>query len=213
MTKRCLRKILGRSRINYNETLTILKEIQNVLNNRPITFLDTDDVIDPLTPNKLVYGRSIDMSNNKAGDNSDILEPNSMQLTNQFDNVQSILKQFWKLWSNEYLISLRERHKRTTRLDTREEPNAGDVVIIKEDNVKRIRWQLGKIIRLIRSADSKIRAAELIVNSNNNMIKLKRPINKLFPVEITSVYSPLEPEIKFISDDNVKKITAGGGVL
>ena len=36
-TKRCLRKALGNAKVNYQELLTILKETENVLNNRPLT--------------------------------------------------------------------------------------------------------------------------------------------------------------------------------
>ena len=41
-TKRCLRKILGNARVNYQGLLTILKKIENVLNNRPLTVVYYD---------------------------------------------------------------------------------------------------------------------------------------------------------------------------
>ena len=37
--KRCLRELLGRSRVDYEQLLTLLSEIQTIINNRPLTFL------------------------------------------------------------------------------------------------------------------------------------------------------------------------------
>ena len=48
-------KILGNARLDYEQMLTIIKEIEMVLNNRPITYLYTEsDLIEPVTPNKLL---------------------------------------------------------------------------------------------------------------------------------------------------------------
>ena len=45
--KRCLRRLLGHSRI-----LTLLKEIKNVLNNHLLTVIYYDELIQPLTAQK-----------------------------------------------------------------------------------------------------------------------------------------------------------------
>ena len=59
-TKLCLRKRLGNSKVNYQELLTILKEIENVLNNnRLLTVVYYNEILQPLTPNKLLYGNNI----------------------------------------------------------------------------------------------------------------------------------------------------------
>ena len=47
-TKRCLRKTLGNARINYQDLLTILNEIENVLNNRPLTVVYYDKILQAL---------------------------------------------------------------------------------------------------------------------------------------------------------------------
>ena len=52
-------KTLGNLRVNYQDLLTILKEIENVLNNRPLTVVYYDELLQPLTPNKLLYGHNI----------------------------------------------------------------------------------------------------------------------------------------------------------
>ncbi|GFX90188.1 transposable element Tcb2 transposase [Trichonephila clavipes] len=49
--KEPLRKIIGRAQLTFEETMTILAEIENVLNHRPQTYV-SDDISDPepLTP-------------------------------------------------------------------------------------------------------------------------------------------------------------------
>ena len=53
-TKRSLIKSIGKKRLRYEELLTVLAEIESVLNNRPLTYLDQNDVEEPLTPSHLL---------------------------------------------------------------------------------------------------------------------------------------------------------------
>ena len=55
--KQCLRRVLRQARVNYQELLTLLKELENVLSNRPLTVVYYDKLIKCSTPNKLLYGR------------------------------------------------------------------------------------------------------------------------------------------------------------
>ena len=50
-TKRCLRKTVGRARFSLDEMHTAIVEI---INSRPISYLESDDVEEPLTPSHLL---------------------------------------------------------------------------------------------------------------------------------------------------------------
>ena len=58
-TKRCLRKVIGRSKLYYDELLTILVDVEGVINSRPLTYMAADDLDEPLTPSHFLYGRRI----------------------------------------------------------------------------------------------------------------------------------------------------------
>ncbi len=81
------------------------------------------------------------------------------------------------------MLSLRERTEskiRAHRVQSHVSPSVGDVVLIK-DNVPRGRWKLGKLTQLRSSQDGKIRSAEVQTSTG---IKLRRPLNLLYPIEV-----------------------------
>ena len=57
--KRCLKKILRNARLTYEELLTVIVDIESVLNSRPLTFVHSEDMEEPLTPSHLMLGRRI----------------------------------------------------------------------------------------------------------------------------------------------------------
>ena len=53
--KRCLRKVLKNARLSFDELHTVLTEVENILNSRPLTYL-YDELETTLTPSHLIYG-------------------------------------------------------------------------------------------------------------------------------------------------------------
>ena len=56
-TKRCLKKVVGQRKLTYEELLTVLIEVEVVINNRPLTYVDENDLDQILTPSHLFCGR------------------------------------------------------------------------------------------------------------------------------------------------------------
>ena len=86
----------------------------------------------------------------------------------------------WKRWSQEYLRSLRERHRNLLGAKGAV-PVVGDVVILKTDEKSRGKWPLGTIEELIVGKDGVVRAAKVRTRKN----QLERAIQHLFPLELS----------------------------
>ena len=57
--KTCLKKVIGRARLTYDELLTVIVECETIINSRRLTFVYSDDLEEPLTPEHLLHGRRI----------------------------------------------------------------------------------------------------------------------------------------------------------
>jgi hypothetical protein len=187
--KRCLKKILGRACVTYEELLTILKEIECVLNSRPLTYVSTEDLEEPLTPSHLLCGRrllSVPYGDTPEATDPD-WDPKSDDLTRRVVYLQRLIDKFWNRWSKEYLLELRESHRNTLQDSSPQEISVGEIVVAHDDNQRWGLWNLGKIEKLIEGEDHRIRSAVVRVHGEGRKTKtLKRPINKLYSLEVRS---------------------------
>ena len=49
-TKRCLKKTIGQDKIIYYDLLTVVTEVEMILNSRPLSYVSMEDLEEPLTP-------------------------------------------------------------------------------------------------------------------------------------------------------------------
>ena len=54
--KRCLKKVAGKAFLNYDELTTLLIEIEQTLNTRPLIYLSDNNENEAITPSHLLYG-------------------------------------------------------------------------------------------------------------------------------------------------------------
>ena len=57
--KRCLRKTLRNAKLDCDELHTVLVEIESTLNSRPLTYVSSDELDEPITPSHLVVGKRV----------------------------------------------------------------------------------------------------------------------------------------------------------
>lgn len=170
-----LKRIIGQKVMTYERFLTLLNQIEAILNSRPIHPL-SDDPLDmqALTPGHFLIGEPL-------------ILPLPFHLDNRPDSVgirlwkerQTMLKHFWERWQSEYLTSLQERKKWRRE---KEGFKIGQLVIIKTENFPPTSWALGRIIELIVSKDGLVRNAVIQTATNT----LKRPVQKLCIVPVES---------------------------
>ncbi|GFU95142.1 DUF5641 domain-containing protein [Trichonephila clavipes] len=120
------KRVAGNSKFSYEELLTLITQIEAILNSRPLTPLSSDiDDLEVLTPAHFLIGRPI----------TTIVEPSLLQCESNSLNVwQRITKSvqtIWKSWSLSYLNSLQQRKK---WIVNKENLKLGDMVLIREEN-------------------------------------------------------------------------------
>eukprot|EP00795_Rhopilema_esculentum_P005097 gene5097-214_t len=133
-----------------------------------------------------------------------------LKLSKRSRYLASVIDKFRKSWKREYLTSLREFHNcgKQTTLGI----NIGDIVYVHESKLPRQRWRMAKVTKLLPGKDGVVRAVELLTsNSAKKHITIKRPIQKLYPIEIRSSSEVTEqdseePQITIVRDQDVPEI-------
>ena len=157
---------------------TQLVEIEFCINSRPITrFTELPSFVGGITPNHFLFTSSNDGETTVE----DLKEPLRTLKDLSMDR-QRAAKSFWELWSQLYLTNLPGLvvDKRRT-MPIRE----GDMVLLKEDMVKRTNWPLGIITNTNPGKDGVTRSVEVKTQQGT----YNRPIQRLVRLE-------LEPDLK-----------------
>ena len=182
--KRALRKILRKSSVNYDELLTIITEVEGIINCRPLCYLHTDDTDEILTPSHLMVGRRL-----LSRDRVYLDEPpkeTEKSMNKRLKYLTELIQNYHKRWTHEYLTELREHQRCHNKLPAKQ-AQIGDIVLIQED-LPRSRWRMGKIEELIRSKDGQIRACKLRVYTKNKKVAyINRPVTKLCYFEVSGI--------------------------
>eukprot|EP00731_Ephydatia_muelleri_P022433 Em0015g16a len=187
LMKKCLKKIVGQAVLTQVELLTTITEVEAILNSRPISYISTEDIEEPLTPSHLIIGRRIcnlpDIT--ESSDDADFNPKLSTeQLSQRARYLKTVLDNFWRRWRIEYLLELRETHRyANTRVAQNKVIAVGDIVLVYESSLPSTFWRLAKVEKLIKGTDGEIRGAFIRVKSRNSSTVWKRPIQHLYYLE------------------------------
>ena len=202
--KRCLKKAIGKNCLTHDELLTLVTEVEAVLNSRPLTYVSSEDAGEPLTPSHLLVGyRIMTLPDPSVPDDSDY-SPGT--LTRRMNHLAKTLGRFWKRWKKEYLLELREFHRTRSKEGIAYTLERGEVVTVYDEGHPRGLWRLGRIEDLIPSSDREVRGVYVRVMSKKGHTKiLRRPIQHVYPLEVRSNPSDLSPECQ---QDSTEEPTA-----
>ena len=181
--KCCLKKVIGRSTLHFEELLTLIVEVESVINARPITYIFDDLEGDsyPLTPSELICGYMVSrLPNDKEFE----VISTYVSLTRRARHHRRLLQHFAKRCKQEYLLGIREVLSQSSQSKKRD-VSVGDIVIVKNEQSKRQFWKLARVEELIVGKDGNIRSAKLSMHSNGaNCKSFLRPLQHLVPLEI-----------------------------
>lgn len=181
-TKNLLVRVLGRASVTYEELLTILCEVEAVLNSRPLTYMSNDprDLV-ALTPSNFL--QDVQETGTPDLDCAD-----SKRLLKRQKYCQELRENFKMRFRKEYLGQLVQKAGRSSGTTFK----VGDVVLVAMDNQKRLNWPLAVIQELYKGRDGQVRVGKVKTHSG----ELIRPVQKLYPLEISSADSIVASGIK-----------------
>ncbi|XP_037273559.2 uncharacterized protein LOC119165492 [Rhipicephalus microplus] len=176
--KVALRKVLGRSSLSFEELTTVLYEVEAVINSRPLTFTyDDAQEPEPLSPAHFLVGRKLTT-----------LPPHHLpaeipggdaHISRRWKYRSAMAEGFWRRWRREYLLELRSAH--LSRPTTSSDLKIDDLVLLKEDHLKRHMWKIARIKETFKGRDGRVRACSLKLSGGT---VVKRPIQLLYPLEV-----------------------------
>ncbi|GFX63718.1 integrase catalytic domain-containing protein [Trichonephila clavipes] len=167
------KRVAGNSKFSYEELLTLITQIEAILNSRPLTPLSSDvDDLEVLTPAHFLIGRPI-----TAIVEQSLLQCESNRL-NVWQRITKSVQTIWKRWSLSYLNSLQQRKK---WIVNKENLKLGDMVLIREENLPPCKWLLGRVVKIYMGKDKKVRVVDIKTGKGI----YKRSINRLsiLPIE------------------------------
>jgi len=170
--KQLLLKALACSSNNFTfeSFYTIVSQIENILNSRPLTPLSTDpNDFCALTPSHFLIGRA--SVNLPYSD----LETTPTNRLSHFEQLERVKQHFWRRWSSEYITQLQQRHKWKTNHSNL---SIGDLVLIHDNDLPPFKWRLGRISAVHPGTDGVVRVAS--VKTATGVIK--RAVVKLAPL-------------------------------
>ncbi|XP_063929879.1 uncharacterized protein LOC135142140 [Zophobas morio] len=168
-----IKRVIGENHLTYEEMYTLLVRIEAVLNSRPLTPLSSDVTdLAALTPGHFLVGHPLTAPVER--DHTTI--PHNR--LSRWQLIESCRQHFWKRWSAEYLTTLQGRSRWQTV--SKIVPDVGTLVLIKEDNLPPLQWQLGRIVQVHPGKDDLVRVVS--VQCRNGIIK--RAISKICPLPV-----------------------------
>lgn len=163
-------RVLGNAHLTFEEMTTVLTQVEAVLNSRPLSPLSSDPHdLHPLTPSHFLVGRSL-----TAPVGPDVRDAPLHRLT-RYQRVEQLRQHFWSRWAKEYISEMQTRNKWTANTSNLE-PDT--LVVIKDDNLPPLKWQMGRIENTIPGKDGTVR----VVNVRTASGVIKRCATKICPL-------------------------------
>ena len=181
-----LRAVLKEQIVTDEALMTVLAEVEKILNDRPLTPLSEDSSdLCPLTPNQILL-----LKGNPCLPLGLLTKSDSYPVR-RWRQAQYLASVFWRRWVREYLPLLQIRQKWTR---TRRNFARGDLVLVVTDNAPRGEWPLGRIIETYPDKHGIVRSVRVRTSSTS----LTRPITRLCLLEADP-----DDNVRSDSQDNV----------
>jgi len=194
--KSSLHKVIGRKHMPYFQLLTILSDVQNAVNSRPLTYVGDDVDFSFITPNsflKFETGNSLQLDG-IAGSDAPIAQ--RADLVRALQTREDTFNAIKELWTEQYLLSLREAGRQMYQTEWSDKIKCGDVVLIQSPTKPRHMWSMGRVVELLTGRDGITRTVKVVRPDRSEGVY---SINHLYPMELS-----LSPGIVDVDEDVIK---------
>lgn len=173
LTKFHLKRIMSNITFCYEDFLTILTQVESIVNSRPLFPLTEDPCdLEALTPGHFLIGSSL-----LAVPEAPVAD-NRHTHASRYRHMQWLIQQFWNHWSKDYLQSLQVRSKWQS-----EQANVavGDMVVLCEEGTPPLNWKMGRVSELHPGQDNLVRVVTIKTSSG----MFKRAVSRIcvLPIE------------------------------
>ncbi|XP_072389317.1 uncharacterized protein [Diabrotica undecimpunctata] len=168
--KQLLRKVLGQASLDYESLMTVICDCEAIINSRPLTSSNDPNDLIPLTP--MMFLR--DQTESGVPD-CDAVDQKA--LSRKVVYRQKLVDDLRRRFRNEYLGQLKLWFKGRSS----QQVKVGDMVLVGNDQDKRINWPLGRVVELLPGKDKQVR----LVRVNTERGQFLRPVQRLYPLECT----------------------------
>ncbi|GBO31665.1 hypothetical protein AVEN_22673-1 [Araneus ventricosus] len=135
------RRVMKNTKVSIEEILTIISQIEGILNSRPLTPLTCDPTdLSVLTAGHFLIGRPI----------TSVVEPEIIDTSDnrlsRWQRTTKVVQFIWKRWHRDYLNHLQQRSKWQFE---KNDSKIGSLVLLKEDNLPPCMAQMKKFVLLM----------------------------------------------------------------
>ena len=163
-----------------------------MINDRPLAVTRSDDMaLHPITPSMLNCGKKLNSINLM-----DTPVPSKIDFEDMWLQRLKLFKSFWKSWTKDYLetLSVSKKWNKPEHVDFK----VGDVVLLKEDTLKKNSWSLARITQVHRNSSNAISWVQVRTPKQTSLTRSVRQVSLL---ERDMDQEACDP----VSQDNLRK--------
>ncbi|KXJ75959.1 hypothetical protein RP20_CCG010642 [Aedes albopictus] len=165
--KHHMKRVVGETKLTYEEMTTFLSQTEAILNSRPLCPMSDDpNDMAVLTPSHFLINRSAVALPEPSYDDVKVGR------LSRWQHVQAMQQHLWRRWSREYLHHLQGRQKWH---DGVKDFKIGALVLLIDENLPPQQWRRGRIIATHPGDDGAVRVVTVKTSGNN----FKRAITKV----------------------------------